>query len=578
MGTKKTLASAQRTRLSSRANPLPQSASCKEASWRDTVPNCFLGIEQAGRASCQNHSICWNKIPPFCNSETITNHRELIDALFRHYRAKHFVFVDDSFTELPEDTLCGRSEFFIVCKDTCECFLFSCTASLDGHAYALTDFSHLMQEKEKLHLRSMSDNLTGLLSSMAFYKRCEEILAEGRFGLIAYIDLDDLKKMNDYWGHATGDRYLVAMAQKLTRFFQGTSASEDLPAEDFAIARLSGDEFAVCIGGFPSAFQRDSCIIGINDEEPFDISPETKSTLRFSTGVARCPEDGTDCRQLVQFADFSMERVKQFNKGGLRFFDETDRETYLSIHSQFDIMKDIAENKRIEFIYIPYVNVVTGRIVTLEMFPIGAGAVTMDIDSMKLVAKFHNMLYELDKVIFEKLVLEIKKLAGLHFDSVVTLGYMPQQLLNNKELKQFLDDTHYAPSRLCLCFNSEMRSQYDRMRGIDSARELNMKFGFKNYSSFTSDDAIDFSPNIVKLSKDATGRCCRDAECSERVQKLLDLAKAKGFTVAVGYLNDAESVERFRQMNVDNLSGNAIYPAITADEIEEYNAKPNFWL
>jgi len=96
--------------------------------------------------------------------------------------------------------------------------------------------SRLLDAEEKL---ARTDPLTGLPNRRAFLERISDELARARRAghpvCIAYIDIDNFKRINDDKGHVEGDEFLKEVAQAIR---------ETIRASDVA-ARLGGDEFAV---------------------------------------------------------------------------------------------------------------------------------------------------------------------------------------------------------------------------------------------------------------------------------------------------------------------------------------------
>jgi len=88
---------------------------------------------------------------------------------------------------------------------------------------------------------SITDELTGLHNRLGFFAIAQQQLkvtkwVKGKLALV-FADLDDLKTINDTWGHHKGDEALVAMADVLKRSFR----------ESDLIARISGDDFALLL-------------------------------------------------------------------------------------------------------------------------------------------------------------------------------------------------------------------------------------------------------------------------------------------------------------------------------------------
>jgi diguanylate cyclase (GGDEF)-like protein len=109
-------------------------------------------------------------------------------------------------------------------------------------SFAAQTEQKVAEQDERIHyLESLSetDELTGLWNRRGFNRALERTLANANrydeHGILAYIDLDDFKQINDELGHAAGDYVLQYVAAILTGNVRQT---------DY-VARLGGDEFGV---------------------------------------------------------------------------------------------------------------------------------------------------------------------------------------------------------------------------------------------------------------------------------------------------------------------------------------------
>ncbi|MBA3841111.1 MAG: sensor domain-containing diguanylate cyclase [Actinobacteria bacterium] len=100
-----------------------------------------------------------------------------------------------------------------------------------------------VQARAKLAELAQTDELTGLLNRRGFFAAFDRILAQGardgRCTSVLTVDVDDLKLVNDEFGHPAGDAVLVSVAETLTR----RTRRGDV------VGRLGGDEFAVVLSG-----------------------------------------------------------------------------------------------------------------------------------------------------------------------------------------------------------------------------------------------------------------------------------------------------------------------------------------
>lgn len=104
-----------------------------------------------------------------------------------------------------------------------------------------TEGQHLNEELTRVHILSLTDELTELPNRRAFLRRLEDEVARvQRYGYplsLALIDLDGFKSINDQFGHAAGDEVLNSYAANILSIFR----HHDM------VARYGGEEFAVLL-------------------------------------------------------------------------------------------------------------------------------------------------------------------------------------------------------------------------------------------------------------------------------------------------------------------------------------------
>ena len=193
-------------------------------------------------------------------------------------------------------------------------------AELDRFAAAFTDLSRSIINTSTRFQRIIdmaSVKLTGLYNRKAFNRTCERLFrAPSRLGHAALmmLDLDNLKALNDAYGHDTGDRYIRETGRTLHDAMTGNSVC----------SRLSGDEFMVLFYGYDSRAQlrRDLNSLQSRLRRASIVLPNGDSfAVSISGGVAWYPEDGNDMASLKKYADFAMYQVKRSHKGGMQEFD-----------------------------------------------------------------------------------------------------------------------------------------------------------------------------------------------------------------------------------------------------------------
>lgn len=154
------------------------------------------------------------------------------------------------------------------------------------------------------------DFLTGIANSRAFDNILKiEIDRSARFGrpfTIAYIDVDNFKKVNDLFGHNEGDNLLRSIAKTI----KDNTRSID------TVSRLGGDEFALL---FPETNEENvKTVIDKVQTKLLGIIKNNNWPVTFSIGVVTCYKS---CKldELIKEADKLMYAVKESGKNGIKY-------------------------------------------------------------------------------------------------------------------------------------------------------------------------------------------------------------------------------------------------------------------
>jgi diguanylate cyclase (GGDEF)-like protein/PAS domain S-box-containing protein len=172
------------------------------------------------------------------------------------------------------------------------------------------DVSARRRHEEALRSLSLVDDLTGLYNRRGFLAFGQQQLRvadrTGRELTVVYADLDDLKGINDRYGHAEGDRAIVAAANTLRSTFRRSDV----------IGRLGGDEFAaLALETGPSSLAR--LELRLADRlAAVNRSGRHPWHLEMSVGRARYdPMHPCTMEELIARADEAMYRRKRDRHG-----------------------------------------------------------------------------------------------------------------------------------------------------------------------------------------------------------------------------------------------------------------------
>ena len=179
------------------------------------------------------------------------------------------------------------------------------------------DISQQKAVEDHLFRSAYFDELTDLPMRRVIEHRANGLIQRDGVGsrfALAFLDVDNFKHINDYYGHSIGDALLVEVAKRL---------GLDLRESDM-LSRISGDEFMLLLDPVQ------------NEQEVVEYIQATLQRLKApffidgseifastSIGVSLYPDHGRSYDVLRQNADIAMYRVKNEGKGAAAFFDAT---------------------------------------------------------------------------------------------------------------------------------------------------------------------------------------------------------------------------------------------------------------
>ena len=130
---------------------------------------------------------------------------------------------------------------------------------------------------------------------------------------VLFVDLDHFKKINDTYGHATGDAVLIEVARRLSTSVRDSDT----------VARLGGDEFVMLLCNLPNA--EDITVVAERILAACTLPIRVGSSfyqVSVSIGAAAWPGDGLTVDALLHNADLAMYSSKGEGRNTLRFYNE----------------------------------------------------------------------------------------------------------------------------------------------------------------------------------------------------------------------------------------------------------------
>ena len=244
------------------------------------------------------------------------------------------------------------------------------TGKTINYVALFSDITNIKEHQSELEHMAHFDTLTSLPNRLLLSDRLNQCMRQcqrdGRLLTVVSLDLDNMKTINDNYGHAVGDTLLIEVARRMKSALR----------ERDTLARIGGDEFVAVIVDQQQSADSFPVLERLLQAaaEPIEISVasadgnDTLLTLQVSAslGVTFYPQDAVDADQLLRHADQAMFAAKQAGKNRYHLFDIAHD---AAIHTLNEMLKGIRAalvQKEFVLYYQPKVNMRTGRVTGVE--------------------------------------------------------------------------------------------------------------------------------------------------------------------------------------------------------------------
>ncbi len=297
---------------------------------------------------------------------------------------------------------------------------------------------HELLQQERLHEKishmAYHDALTGLPNRACLMERLKvelEATAQGAGGgVVFFIDLDDLKSINDNFGHLAGDRLIIAAGETI----------RNLAGEKAFVARLGGDEFIIVLSDRLNPVEisqlGDRLVDGICQDYPF---ANEAARVSASVGIALFPQDGTSVEELMKKADNAMYAAKAAGRNCWRFFDPAmlrDAQEKLLLTNS---LRHALEKNEFRVVYQPQVNLRTGRVIGFEALLRWNSKEHGPVSPGKFIplAEQNQLIVPIGIWVLEQACAFARKISRLGFADVrVAVNLSPKQLADENLIRE----------------------------------------------------------------------------------------------------------------------------------------------
>lgn len=432
----------------------------------------------------------------------------------------------------------------------------------------MIDVTQDMQERSRIMYERDHDLLTGLLNRRAFldYTKYHAAGDELKIGAMMFWDLDNLKYVNDTYGHDYGDRYLIKAAEILSQF----------EAHHAIVARMSGDEFFVFLYQCESKAEATSIIQAIRaqmQEAAIELPDGEQLKIQVSMGLSWYPDDSRDFDELMRYADFAMYQVKNTTKG---YYAQFDREHYrrdLFLFQGVEEFDEILNTQNVKYALQPIVDVNSMEIFAYEALMRPQGRMFKTPQDIIRMAQMHSKLDMVEHLTWFKALEVFEQQLQGDTKTRLFVNSIPNISLNDEDLTKLVQRYRPYLGRLVMEIieSEEINDNYMR-RKMDFIKTWNAQIALDDYGTGYSGDLtiLTYHPSFVKIDMSIIRNIHIDKSRHQLVEMLLAFAKSQNIKLIAEGIETFEELEAVMEMGIDYVQGYFISkPKFTCDPLDQ---------
>jgi len=314
----------------------------------------------------------------------------------------------------------------------------------------MIDITAEKKHEQQIVYLAEHDPLTGLINRRQFQERLTHHIAYGQRykhnSCLLFIDLDQFKYINDTFGHAAGDAYLIQVAEVLSHTIRDTDI----------LGRLGGDEFGVIL---PFTDEEESCLVAANLLTALSEKNWTYKSasvlIRASIGITTFPSDNKTPSELLAEADTAMYAAKALGRNRYHLYREHDsgKERMQAKLQAESLIRLALKNNYFVLYYQPIISLKTGEVMhheALIRIIKEDGEIIMPGDFIDTAERF-GLITDIDRWTITQTIQTIHQslkdgdvkniavnLSGNHLDDVKFHTWIKEMLINYNEVADHL--------------------------------------------------------------------------------------------------------------------------------------------
>jgi diguanylate cyclase (GGDEF)-like protein len=405
---------------------------------------------------------------------------------------------------------------------------------------------------ESLRRLAFEDSLTGLPNRPLFEQRIASTLESGANAVVAFLDLDEFKQVNDSLGHAAGDRLLEICGERLRNALR----SGDI------VARLGGDEFAILA---VDVADLDAFVDRIFSVLSAPLVLEGKRLyLRASIGIATTLSGP----ELLRNADLAMYAAKAAGTNRCAFYTDDMHINAVERLDRREQLERAIESGELRLHYQPIVDLDLGRVAGFEALVRWQHPIRGFLGPGEFIplAEETGLIVPLGRWVLREAARQAAQWAGAPYLSVNVASAQLEQPGFVDEVQAALTDSGLDPSRLVLeVTESSLVGDFEAER-LQLLRRLGIRLAIDDFGTGYSSLSYlrRFPMDVLKIDRSFTRDACED---SALLEAIVAMGESLGLVLIPEGIEEREQADALRALGCRLGQGYLFGRPVPAEDI-----------
>lgn len=417
--------------------------------------------------------------------------------------------------------------------------------------FAIDVTSNLIQKFQVKYERKF-DALTGLYTREMFIKKVSKIIESNKNGLGCFVtaELENLKKINDIYGHKIGDEFIKMAAKLLSE-----------KPDSSIIGKKSGYEFLIFIHGYKTKDEiKDSIELWIKKlNRNMFIAPDSREfKLKLTSGYCFYPNDADDIDKLIQYSAFALYEAKNLYKDTVHAFSLESYNRDKFIETKIEAFEEMIDENDISYLFQPIINLHNGSIYGYEAFMRPNSELFSSPKEILEIASEEKKLYLIEKITVTNCLDIVSKNKEIFKSKKFFYNTDANQILNHEDQRTFI--RHFSEvAHMMVCEISNLQGAVDNNleKKCEILRYSGTRIALDGFSIKNNNiqSLISLKPDYIKIDRSLITDIDIKNDKQSLVAKFIKTAKENNIIVIAVGVETRNELSTLIKLGVDFAQG-----------------------